>query len=965
MSEPTSNPAYNNAHGAAIQSGSPPFDLENVIMRVFPLRASYNSLQLFCDRYLNIAPGFAWFEPAAPFIILGVINYGRMGRSGSNYGYTSQNEVIFAVPLNWYRVEGGRRVFSGQTSISPFIWVDEPSSTWTGREVYGWAKNLAWLTPGVDAWMKDPRSRRTLFALSANVFRQLFAGQRQVPELLVEIEEEQPEALLEVPPDPFNALNPLIAWPKAALNAMRAAGSMLEAVARLPMLGYPKPDQRASIREMIVQAFGNFNIFGQLPPGNTINLKQFRDPQRPEQIAYQALINSAMTTTSFNRGGLLGEPGLQRGDLSGGYRVRIHRYPGWPIIESLGLEVAGETFEEGRSVAMLEPILPFWVDVDFEYGAGEVLCYRTLRTHWTLPPSSQTPAPEPDPALTSVGRAQDPAVLPECVCDSPHLYNTAEGGAIEQVYGPFHFPNVTIRVLPLLADWDTLRGFCDQYLNNGRTTEFDAEGHPVLADKEPADALAEHLFVPWGSYVYMIVTNFEEVTSEVNIGWWARRRVAFSFPVRWYKRGHERDDQGNDVGEETWGLKSLGLVSPFMYVDTGPAATTGREMQGWPVAEAEIVSPRHHWLHDRGPVCPPDLLELSTNVTPALNADQKMRKGLLLQVTGRDPLDETEWNGWKEVAAEWGEDLVVETRKKAEWSSQAPEDPANPNGWTPYMRLQWLKSSGLEILVNGAPINHISLKQFRDAEDPTRACYQAINLYPETLQRVHDLREIDHRLHVAVHRYPTQPIVEALGLRVKWTDATQGQAIDYLQPIRPFWLRANMAADLGQDVLWRSGSEEWREGETPNLYFDFDQFEEWSPPADSATWGDLHPRALQDFRSDKTRDKVESLARARWSGEWWKRRSEHRKALSEPSLTFAPQVALESALSKRWLNFERPEPPEGSREEPTGHPDSIVRKDTIGHPVVRAKFERDYGLDPSDPDHWIFPPDQEESDPEG
>ena len=90
------NPRYNYALGAINQSGAPPFDLSGVVMRVFPLRANYHALQLFCDRFVNIAPEISHFEPAAPYVLFCVINYGHMGNVASNLGYTAQNEVLFA-----------------------------------------------------------------------------------------------------------------------------------------------------------------------------------------------------------------------------------------------------------------------------------------------------------------------------------------------------------------------------------------------------------------------------------------------------------------------------------------------------------------------------------------------------------------------------------------------------------------------------------------------------------------------------------------------------------------------------------------------------------------------------------------------------------------------------------------------------------------------------------------------------
>ncbi len=349
-------------------------------------------------------------------------------------------------------------------------------------------------------------------------------------------------------------------------------------------------------------------------------------------------------------------------------------------------------------------------------------------------------------------------------------------------------------------------------------------------------------------------------------------------------------------------------------------------------------------------------MRLSTKVSPALNAGQKTESALLVEVTGRDPIAETDWNEWKQIAAQWAERLVKETRAKAHWSSTEDEEPDRPQGWTPAKRLRWLKSAGLEVLVNGAPINHLSLKQFRDADDPSRACFQAINLYPEAITRINDMRELDQRLHVAVHRYPSQPIVEKLGLLVKWTDASQGQPIDYLQPIRPFWLTGDMVADLGQDVLWRSGSEEWHEGQAPKLYFDPERLQEPAPPANGAQWVDRNPQGIQDFRTEHVASLVTIEAHMEWpgGGSWWKSRDVHRMFLSKPRVSFSPQVALESMLSKRWLNFDKIMEPE-EEQDADKLPDSLVRKDSIAHPEVRKGFESYQELEPSDGDHWILP----------
>lgn len=386
--------------------------------------------------------------------------------------------------------------------------------------------------------------------------------------------------------------------------------------------------------------------------------------------------------------------------------------------------------------------------------------------------------------VASAGSAPEPAASSE-----PARFNTAEGGALDQVRGPFTFPNVTMRVMPLLANERTLQSFCDDYLNSGVKTAFEyVEGSDWQLKAPPLEAghgLPCNMFRAWGRYVYMITTSYEEMSSDMNVGWWARRHVAFAFPVKWYRYSPK--------GE--WVLMSSALVTPYSFADSGPAVTTGREMQGRPVVRAKIESPPSSWLDEAGPVRSRELLRLTTGVYPALNVDQKLEKRLLLEITGRDVLPADNEERWSQLASGWGERLVQELQRKRNPTYR----PVGRNG------LDTIQALALEILSGRRPINHLSLKQFRDAEDPKRACYQAVTLSPETLEHVYDLREIDERLHVAIHRYPSQPIVEALGLEVKWTDAKKSSVIEYLQPIRPFWLRAKVRADLGEDIFWRAG----------------------------------------------------------------------------------------------------------------------------------------------------------------
>src|SRR5260221_10070705 len=123
----------------------PPFLMNGVTSRVFPLKANMARLTQFCDQYVNmdIPQDVVHFRPAVPYVYLMVLDYGSMSPASvqaQNVGWVAQHEVAFAVPLERWREEKGKLVFKGWACVCPFIFVDDEMSLTTGREVYGWPK---------------------------------------------------------------------------------------------------------------------------------------------------------------------------------------------------------------------------------------------------------------------------------------------------------------------------------------------------------------------------------------------------------------------------------------------------------------------------------------------------------------------------------------------------------------------------------------------------------------------------------------------------------------------------------------------------------------------------------------------------------------------------------------------------------------------------------------------------------
>ena len=758
----------------------PPFGMQNVTARAFPLQASMTALNAFCDAYLNmdIPPSVVQFRPAIPYVYLLALDYGSMTPEAikiQNLGWVAQHELLFMVPMQRWREESGRMVFKDFACVSPFIFVDDAMSQRTGREVYGWPKVLGEIDSSVDGWVDNPRAGSRLFSMSAKVFPKTYLGEKVQPRPVVEIDREAPPRWTEIPINTSNPFGVMNDFAKLGRSAFTLGASALDILFALRIHGH-RTDRTATnmidMSKRIAQRLVKLLPDNPLWPINEqigsetsaldlsisqITLKQFRDVANPTSACYQALVSSQMSVSRLNAGGLLGDSAILRGDLSGGYTVRIHRYQSQPIVEALGIEIESEAEDDnGAKVAIVKPVLPFWTDVDLDYGKGTLLC-------------SRVPARFPrQPVVWRDAQADAQAETAPCqTVDIP--YNTARGAATQPVSGPFVFPDMTFQVFPLLADPRKMQACLDRYLND----ILHASGFR---------------FEVLGSYAYLIaqLCGDEEGTmwSEVNnIGWWAEREVSFNIPVRWLKDGE---------------LQSIALVSPFVFANSGRAVLTDREVNGRATVQATIEAGEDVWFAEpSGPVKPRHLLRVGTEVFPAMNLGQPTEQRTLIQIDENDALPWNDIVGWRLVEEGWGNEVAAEFRRLLDISANYEQE------------IRDAKALATQFFACGAPVNVINLKQYLDTESE-QACYQSIVHTKYQLTDVYDVREIDKRMHVHLHRYPGQPIAETLGLKVKVTRSKEGQVIQSMQPMRPFWMRVAIREELGEELCWRaSDSDEW------------------------------------------------------------------------------------------------------------------------------------------------------------
>jgi hypothetical protein len=838
--------------GSASLAAEPPFVFRAVTTRVFPVKANPARLYGFIDRYLNddIPPSIAHFRPSLPYVYVMVLNYGKMAPSSvhaQNLGWVAQNEVLFTVPLTWWRQENERLVFKDWAFVSPFIFVDSALSQTTGREVYGWPKVMGRVDAQQPLWAEHPLAGSRLFTLSAKVFPKTYAGQREAPRVLLQVDLDPSPTYTQSPPRPSNPWNPLNSLPRMAGNTLGLMGDALDMLAGLRLRGF----HRSPESTLSLLGSSSRNLAGLLPglllprtgPQDLerqrelgmpemhieqITLKQFRDVQSPNDACYQALVASTMGFDCLNQGGLLGDVNLLRGDPSGGFTLRIHRYPNHPIVDALGMEVSRIEEGDDAPVDVLKPTLPFWTDVDLFYGPGRVICSRTpspapsaaaaWRAEQPEPPGARRPSKGAKPKqqaaslprqkgqnASGLGAAVDlvkgesaaqPGASAETAAQTPGKassasaaagwcppddadtaedatpcripYNTTRGAATQPISGPFRFPDVTVQVYPLLADPARLVTLLDRYLNQ-----------PIVG--------SGLRFETAGSYVYLLVNHFGEQLGSMwsesnNIGWWADREVSFCVPVKWFH---------NDE------LVGLALTCPFVFANSGRAAITDREVNGRPTVRARIDSPADVWMSDSGPVAPRRLLEVETDVFPALHLGQQAQQRTLLELDMGDSLPQADANGWRLIAQHWGETLVRDLKRKQRIEQDQGEE------------IRDALALAHKLLGQAGDINWITLKQYRDAAKMDVACYQALVHTTRRITALHDLREIESRVHLRLHRYPGQPIADTLGLAVKWQRSRGGNVVQDIQPIRPFWMRASMEEDLGRVLCWRAEDADW------------------------------------------------------------------------------------------------------------------------------------------------------------
>ncbi len=304
-----------------------PYEQKGTRMYAFLFPADANALASTCDKYLN-APlagtGIAYrpFGPFATLVAARIEQIHSLDPSDAKKGWLPEKDVGLWMPVVRGRTDGGGFHPEAFAWFIPYIWVDSGAAMATGREVYGFPKELG--RPMVFPHAPIDPARFFVEALALEVFAPTTEA-RLLPMLSVTRD------------GTLGELEPTFG------DIARLGEALREGIETLFDGGFPYLDWQ--LAETLLGGLAQ----GRVP---MVFLKEFRDATRPHAACYQAVLEAKARMSGFRGAGL----------LPGDWCIELHSYASHPMARELGLP-AGP----------IRPTLGVWVDLDFEMEVGRTI----------------------------------------------------------------------------------------------------------------------------------------------------------------------------------------------------------------------------------------------------------------------------------------------------------------------------------------------------------------------------------------------------------------------------------------------------------------------------------------------------------------------------------------------------------------------------------------------------------------
>ncbi|MBV8887477.1 MAG: hypothetical protein JO235_26245 [Chroococcidiopsidaceae cyanobacterium CP_BM_RX_35] len=327
------------------QAFNQPYEIKGTKMYGFVLEASISKLQELCDKYLNEpANGTITYRPVTHYIILtlnDIDSLSSVESPGYNKGIISEQEAIFWVLTAAGKQQGPFFAVERLGWFMPFVYVNNSPILVSGREVYGFFKQLSELKiPKID---QEP----DLFTIDALVFKKFSPTTNARDSRLLEIRRISQG-------DNHKSIKTWDSFEEIVTEIVR----------------------------LLFDSNGNIDIPGLELPLNLLHylferdvpmvtLKQFRDVEDSRRACYQAIVEFLMQLQTYHRGKILGFDKF--GDQ---FELIVNNFASQPIVQSLGLYPG---LSPGGELAHVPIKLAFLLNFDFIVENGTIVWQASQR----------------------------------------------------------------------------------------------------------------------------------------------------------------------------------------------------------------------------------------------------------------------------------------------------------------------------------------------------------------------------------------------------------------------------------------------------------------------------------------------------------------------------------------------------------------------------------------------------------
>src|SRR5262249_41784611 len=146
----------------------PPGLIEGAHLAVFGLEGSVAAIDACCDRYLNpAAQGVLRYRAVLPTVLVSMLRARKLVSTSLPYRWVAEQECAAWVLLAATTQDGNQTRMERLVWWMPYVWVDTTVAMVTGRDVWGFPKDIGWFElPAADT---DPGR----YVVSTRIYPQL------------------------------------------------------------------------------------------------------------------------------------------------------------------------------------------------------------------------------------------------------------------------------------------------------------------------------------------------------------------------------------------------------------------------------------------------------------------------------------------------------------------------------------------------------------------------------------------------------------------------------------------------------------------------------------------------------------------------------------------------------------------------------------------------------------------------